>query len=83
MVLEDLGASLTKALSNMASKTVIDDDALGELLKDIQRALLLADVNVQLVRPSGASSLHDRTQSRFILVSPPRTPFRCSCGWDC
>lgn len=49
MVLEDLGMSLTKALANMANRTVIDDEALNALLKDIQRALLLADVNVSLV----------------------------------
>lgn len=50
MVLEDLGASITKALAGMASKAVIDEDAVNAMLKDLQRALLLADVNVALVR---------------------------------
>jgi len=70
MVLEDLGASLTKALSTLASKTVIDDEALGELLKDIQRALLLADVNVQLVSRPGAPA------GRRRGAPPPGPPGR-------
>ena len=47
--LEKLGASLTKALRKIIKNPLIDENAVKELVKDFQRALLQADVNVHLV----------------------------------
>ena len=49
MVLDRLGTSLKDALKKLAGKTVVDRAAVEELVKDLQRALLQADVNVRLV----------------------------------
>jgi signal recognition particle subunit SRP54 len=49
MALERLGASLHEALRKLFRATVVDEVAVKELVRDVQRALLQADVNVQLV----------------------------------
>tara|TARA_Y100000310_G_scaffold241784_1_gene245875 strand:- start:37908 stop:39263 length:1356 start_codon:yes stop_codon:yes gene_type:complete len=49
MVLDKLGTSLKETLKKIASSMFVDDKLINELVKDIQRALLQADVNVQLV----------------------------------
>ncbi|MEK6868827.1 MAG: signal recognition particle receptor subunit alpha, partial [Nanoarchaeota archaeon] len=49
MVLDKLGDSLKSTLKKIASSIFVDDKLINELVKDIQRALLQADVNVQLV----------------------------------
>jgi signal recognition particle subunit SRP54 len=49
MVLDKLGSSLRDTLSKIAKAVFVDDTLINELVKDIQRALLQADVNVQLV----------------------------------
>jgi len=50
MVLEKLGDSLKGTLKKIAGSIIfVDDKLINELVKDIQRALLQADVNVQLV----------------------------------
>ena len=49
MVLDKLGDSLKSTLKKIASSIFVDDRLINELVKDIQRALLQADVNVQLV----------------------------------
>ncbi|MEA2037347.1 MAG: signal recognition particle receptor subunit alpha [Nanoarchaeota archaeon] len=49
MVLEKLGNSLKGTLSKIAKAMFVDDKLINELVKDIQRALLQADVNVKLV----------------------------------
>ena len=49
MVLEKLGSSLKNTLSKIAKAMFVDETLINELVKDIQRALLQADVNVQLV----------------------------------
>jgi len=49
MVLDKLGDSLKNTLKKIASSMFVDDRLINELVKDIQRALLQADVNVQLV----------------------------------
>ena len=48
-MLDKLGSSLKDALKKLAGKTVVDRAAVEELVKDLQRALIQADVNVQLV----------------------------------
>ncbi|MBU3941553.1 MAG: signal recognition particle protein Srp54 [Nanoarchaeota archaeon] len=49
MVLEKLGNSLKNTLSKIAKAIFVDEKLINELVKDIQRALLQADVNVKLV----------------------------------
>lgn len=49
MVLEKLGESLKGTLAKIAKAMFVDDKLLNELVKDLQRALLQADVNVKLV----------------------------------
>jgi len=49
MVLEKLGSSLYDALRKIIKAPVVDEALVKELIKDFQRALLQADVNVALV----------------------------------
>jgi signal recognition particle subunit SRP54 len=49
MVLEKLGDSLKNTLNKIAKAIFVDEKLINELIKDIQRALLSADVNVKLV----------------------------------
>jgi signal recognition particle subunit SRP54 len=49
MVLEKLSSSLKNTLQKIAKSIFVDEKLINELVKDIQRALLQADVNVQLV----------------------------------
>ncbi|MGE5575084.1 MAG: signal recognition particle protein Srp54 [Ignavibacteria bacterium] len=49
MALDKLGSSLTGAIKKLFKAGVVDEAAVKELVRDIQRALLQADVNVQLV----------------------------------
>jgi len=49
MVLERLGSSISGALKKLFKAAVIDEATVKELVRDIQRALLQADVNVKLV----------------------------------
>ncbi|MFH1821733.1 MAG: signal recognition particle protein Srp54 [Methanobacteriota archaeon] len=49
MVLEQLGRALHGALQKITRATHVDEQAVKELVREIQRALLQADVNVELV----------------------------------
>ncbi len=49
MVLEKLGDSLRNTLSKITKAVFVDEKLINELVKDIQRALLQSDTNVQLV----------------------------------
>jgi signal recognition particle subunit SRP54 len=49
MVLDKLGSSLKNTLNKIAKAVFVDEKLINELIKDIQRALLQADVNVKLV----------------------------------
>jgi len=49
MALEKLGSSLYDALRKVIRAPVVDKELVKELIRDFQRALLQADVNVQLV----------------------------------
>lgn len=49
MALDRLGSSLTDAIKKLFRAGVVDEAAVKELVRDIQRALLQSDVNVQLV----------------------------------
>jgi signal recognition particle subunit SRP54 len=49
MVLEKLGESLRNTLQKITNAVFVDEKLINELVKDIQRALLQSDTNVQLV----------------------------------
>jgi signal recognition particle subunit SRP54 len=49
MTLERLGSSLYEALKKIMKASVIDETTVKELVHDIQKALLQADINVKLV----------------------------------
>ncbi|MBE0520444.1 signal recognition particle receptor subunit alpha, partial [Candidatus Bathyarchaeota archaeon] len=49
MALEHLGSSLHAALRKIFRASIVDEAAVKELVRDLQRALLQADVNVKLV----------------------------------
>ncbi|MFW9831534.1 MAG: signal recognition particle protein Srp54 [Candidatus Thorarchaeota archaeon] len=49
MVLGKLGSALHQAVQKLMRSSVVDKKAVQELVKDLQRALLQADVNVHLV----------------------------------
>lgn len=50
MVLADLGRKINNALHSLSKETVIDQDAVDKMLKDICVALMESDVNVKLVQ---------------------------------
>lgn len=50
MVLADLGRKITNALRSLGNATIIDQDVLESLLKEICKALLEGDVNIRLVK---------------------------------
>ncbi len=66
-MLDTLSSSLKDALKNLAGKTVVDRAAVDELVKDLQRALLSADVNVRLVM-----DLSKAIRSRSLDEQPPK-----------
>lgn len=49
MALDRLGSSLTDAIRKLFRASVVDEAAVKDLVRDIQRALIQADVNVKLV----------------------------------
>lgn len=49
MVLENLGSKLKESLSKITRLIFVDEKAIDDLCKEIQRSLLSADVNVKLV----------------------------------
>ncbi len=66
MVLDALGKSLRGVLQKIARSSAIDETLLAEVVRDIQRALLQADVNVQL-----ALDLTKRVRKRATEEKPP------------
>lgn len=50
MVLTDLSRQLTAAISKLNAKGGVDKDAVKSVVKDVQLALMAADVNTTLVR---------------------------------
>lgn len=66
MVLENLGTKLKDTLSKITNSLFVDEKLVNELVKDIQRALLLADVNVKLV-----FDLTKRIKERYLKEQAP------------
>ncbi|XP_064393923.1 signal recognition particle subunit SRP54-like [Halichondria panicea] len=50
MVLADLGRKITTALRSLSNATIINEEVLLAMLKEICKALLEADVNIKLVK---------------------------------
>src|SRR5512136_2139129 len=65
MVLDNLGGSLRSALRKIASANKIDKALVDEAVREIQRALLQADVNVKLVM-----TLSNRIKERALNEKP-------------
>ena len=66
MVLDSLGSALRATLRKIAGASHISPELIKELVRDIQRALLLADVNVKL-----ALDLSKRIESRALEEKAP------------
>src|SRR3989442_15157830 len=66
MVLEKLGGSLREALRKIAGASYVDESLIKEIVRDIQRALIQADVNVQL-----ALGITKQLQRRARPEKPP------------
>ena len=66
MVLDALGKSLRGVLQKIARGSAVDQALLSEVVRDIQRALLQADVNVQLTL-----ELTQRVRRRATEEKPP------------
>jgi signal recognition particle subunit SRP54 len=66
MVLDGLSGSLRDTLRKIANAPFIDKDLIKEVVRDIQRAMIQADVNVQLV-----VQLTREIESRALTEKPP------------
>jgi len=66
MVLDDLGSSLKGTLKKIANAVYVDSKLIKEVVRDIQRALLQADVNVKLVL-----ELSKKIEKRALQEKPP------------
>jgi signal recognition particle subunit SRP54 len=66
LTLEKLGASLQQSIKKLLRLSSVDEKAVKELVRDLQRALLQSDVNVNLVL-----ELSKCIQSRALEEEPP------------
>src|SRR3989338_4988912 len=66
MVLDKLGESLRATLQRIAKSIFVDEKLVNELVKEIQKSLLQADVNVQLV-----FDLTKKIKERALKDEPP------------
>ncbi|MEF8875381.1 MAG: signal recognition particle protein Srp54 [Haloarculaceae archaeon] len=66
MVLDDLGSSLRGTLDKLQGKSRLSEEDVDEIVKEIQRSLLQADVDVSLVM-----ELSDSIRERALDEEPP------------
>ena len=66
MVLEGLGGALRDAIKKIANASHVDQALVKEVVKDVQRALLQADVNVKLVL-----KMTKELEDRALTEKPP------------
>ncbi len=66
MILENLGSKLKETLAKITGALFVDEKLVNELVKDIQKALLSADVNVKLV-----FDLTKKIKERALKEEPP------------
>ncbi len=72
MVLDDLGSSLRSTLDTLRGKSRISEEDVEEVVREIQRSLLAADVDVSLVM-----ELSESIKGRSLEEEPPAgTPAR-------
>ncbi|WP_225335196.1 signal recognition particle protein Srp54 [Halomicrobium urmianum] len=66
MVLDDLGSSLRGTLDDLRGKSRISEEDVEDVVREIQRSLLQADVDVGLVQ-----ELSDNIETRALEEEPP------------
>jgi signal recognition particle subunit SRP54 len=66
MVLDDLGTSLRSTLDNLRGKSRISEEDIDEVVREIQRSLIQADVDISLVQ-----ALSDSIKNRALDEEPP------------
>jgi len=66
MVLNDLGSSLRGTLDDLRGKSRLSEEDIADIVKEIQRSLLQADVDVGLVQ-----NLSDSIETRALEEEPP------------
>ncbi|MFT4880141.1 MAG: signal recognition particle subunit SRP54 [Natronomonas sp.] len=66
MVLDDLGSSLRSTLDNLRGKSRISEEDVEEIVREIQRSLIQADVDITLVQ-----NLSDSIKGRALDEEPP------------
>ena len=66
-MLGNLGENLTNTMKKLAGMSVIDKKVVKEVVKDIQRALIQSDVNIQLVL-----KLSKKIEDRALNEEPPK-----------
>ena len=65
-MLGNLGKNLTKTMKKLAGMSIIDEEVVKEVIKEIQRALIQADVNIKLVL-----NLSKTIEDRSLKEEPP------------
>ena len=66
MVLDDLGSSLRGTLDRLQGKTRLDEADIEEVVREIQRSLIQADVEIDLVM-----ELSESIEQRALEEEPP------------
>ncbi len=66
MVLDNLGSSLRSTLDNLRGKSRLSEEDIEDVVREIQRSLIQADVDIQLVQ-----DLSDNIESRSLQEEPP------------
>jgi signal recognition particle subunit SRP54 len=66
-MLGNLGKNLTNTMKKLAGMSIIDEEVVKEAIKDIQRALIQADVNIKLVL-----NLSKTIENRSLSEDPPK-----------
>ena len=66
MVLDDLGSSLRGSLEKLRGQSRLSEEDVEEIVKEIQRALIQADVDISLVQ-----ELSDDIKARALEQEPP------------
>ncbi|KAK8796312.1 hypothetical protein WA171_004273 [Blastocystis sp. BT1] len=64
MVLAELGKGLTSALAKLQTTTVIDDNVVNDVIKEVSNALLHSDVNLRIVM-----KLRETIKNRIAIES--------------
>ena len=67
MVLDKLSDSLENTLKRITGASFVDEKLINEFIKDIQRAFLQGDVNVQLV-----FKMTSKIKGRALKEEPPK-----------